>query len=156
MAQTGELIPADLYVQPPKKLRLALKSEFARFVRQFPPEHFIETDVPFILQYLVLRERLARLRVSLASEQNWVTENRLGTETQHPYTRLEESWTAMLMKLCAFLRVAPDIRNDALPRQVAGRSMVGVTGASGPLRIVYRESSYDPDEMAEDADVGCV
>lgn len=110
----SELIPADLYVQAPRTLKLKAKSDFAVFVRQFPPEYFMAADVPMITYFLEALRRFEEVSRQLGTIDSLVTENDLGTESVHPLWKVRNDLIREINTWSAYLRVAPPLRTSTL------------------------------------------
>lgn len=145
---TGELVPADLYVQPPKALKLKAKSAFTVFVRQFPPEFFIEADVQLIVRYLMILGRLEQIDGEMLSTDDYITVNDLGTEAVHPLMRVYDMMLNQALKLGAVLQVIPPVRIPLIKEVGPG---LGSNSSSRQklVRLLYK---YTDEETAEIVD----
>lgn len=149
MAKEGTLIPADLYVQPPKNLRLKQKSDFSLFVRQFPPEYFIQADVIHISRYLRTEKTLMSVEEEIAALGSFVTENDLGTESIHPLVRVHDIYLNQLIKIGMLIQVTPPQR----PMGVGGGGMKDITPQKKTVRMLFKYTNGDDEGVADSKEV---
>lgn len=140
MAKNKDIVPADLYVQAPKNLKLKDKGAFARFVHQFPPEYFIEADVDYIVYLLDAHRRFQEISDELRQIEFYITENDQGTESVHPLWKVRESLVKEIGMWSGYLRIAPLVREPYFKE--AGRG----TGLpeKKTVRIMYNYNNEQP------------
>lgn len=140
----GEVIPTDLYIQPPKELKLKAKSAFCQFVRQFPPEYFMQSDAELITRYLNVLNRLSLIDAEMQSIDDFTTVNDLGTEAVSPLLRAYDLALSQAMKLGMLLRVLPTAREGKLLNVGSGSTS---DGRKKQLRLLYK---FTPEEGQPD------
>jgi len=138
----SEIIPADLYIKPPGPLKLRAKKEFVTFIRQFPPEYFLQCDAAIVQRYLTTLSRLDQVELELTSIDDYITENDMGTEAIHPLVRVHDLLLNQYFKLSGLLRIAPTVRSfgglqlpGAEPVSNKRRLSFKFTGAKAPNRV---------------------
>jgi phage terminase small subunit len=136
MGKKKEVIPADLFVKPPRALTLKAKADFTEFVRQFPPSYFIEADTRPIVYLLAAMRRLEEVDSELHRVEFLITENDMGTESVHPLWKVHCDLVKEIATWSAYLRVTPMIREPL---------MVGA-GRTGKrdIKMVYNFSAAAP------------
>jgi phage terminase small subunit len=136
-----ELIPADLYVQPPKKLKLRARGAFTQFVQMFPPEYFIEADVSNIVRFLQLERRIEEIEDELTSIEFYITENDMGTQSVHPLIKVYETFQKQYLNIAEYLRISPKLRDMHLPRDVTP----GASSRAKEVRMLFKYTDENGD-----------